>query len=143
MTLVVDASIAVRWLFPVANDATADDLARSEAPIIAPDLIIAEIVNAAWKFARFHGHEPAALASIIAAADKAFDELVPCSSLRERAFQIAVELQHPAHDCFYLALAEQRDCHMVTADERLIARCARSPFGKLVKSITARSGRRR
>jgi predicted nucleic acid-binding protein len=36
---------------------------------------------------------------------KAFEELVPVSVLRDRALAIAVELRHPAYDCFYLALA--------------------------------------
>jgi predicted nucleic acid-binding protein len=57
---------------------------------------------------------------------------------------IAIELRHPAYDCFYLALAEQRDCQMITADERLLARCAGSLFAKRIRPlVNARSGRRR
>ncbi len=35
---------------------------------------------------------------------------------------ISRALDHPAYDCFYLALAEARDAPMVTADRRLLNR---------------------
>jgi predicted nucleic acid-binding protein len=66
---------------------------------------------------------------------KAFEELVPVNVLRDRAFAIALELQHPAYHCFYLALAERSTSRLDTADERLIRRCAGTPFRKLVQSL--------
>ena len=66
---------------------------------------------------------------------KAFEELVPTSVLKDRALAIAIELRHPAYDCFYLALAERRTSSLVTADDRLIRRCADTPFEKLVQSL--------
>ena len=60
------------------------------------------------------------------------EELVPTSVLKDRALAIAIELRHPAYDCFYLALAERSSSSLVTADERLIRRCADTPFEKLV-----------
>jgi predicted nucleic acid-binding protein len=36
----------------------------------------------------------------------------------EAATRIAIDLDHPAYDCFYLALAVDNDCQFVTADER-------------------------
>ena len=66
---------------------------------------------------------------------KAFEELVPTSVLKDRALAIAIELRHPAYDCFYLALAERSTSPLITADERLIRRCADTPFEKLVQSL--------
>jgi predicted nucleic acid-binding protein len=143
MTLVVDASIAVRWLFPVSHDSSADELVRFER-LIAPDLVITEITNAAWKFVTFEGLAPEAAATIVASAEGSFEELVPSTALNERALMIAVELKHPVYDCLYLALAEQRDCQVVTADKRFLAKCLRTPFAKQVKSLDdVGSGRRR
>jgi hypothetical protein len=45
---------------------------------------------------------------------KAFEELVPMSVLNDRALAIAIELRHPAYDCFYLALAERSTSPLVT-----------------------------
>src|SRR6266496_2181577 len=123
MTVVVDASVAVRWLFPVVKDKTADEIVRPREQLIAPDLILVEITNAAWKFVAFESLDADAAQSIIVEAASGFDEIVPSLGLKDRALEIAIELRHPAYDCFYLALAEQRDCQLVSADGRLLTRC--------------------
>ena len=143
MALVVDASVAVRWLFDMTGVREADALLQGSESLIAPDLVIAEIASAAWTFVRFENLDPGAARIIVAEAEREFDEIVPCLGLKDRALAIAIELGHPPCDCFYLALAEQRECQMVTADERLLARCSATAFAKRVKPLIARSGRRR
>ncbi len=108
---------------------------RSDHQLIAPDLVIAEVTNAAWKFVLFDRMAAESAVSAVRKIVKAFEELVPVSVLRDRALAIAIELRHPAYDCFYLALAERSTSRLVTADERLIRRCADTPFGKLVQSL--------
>ena len=135
MTIVVDASVALRWCFQLNKSDRAEELLRSNQHLIAPDLVIAEITNAAWKFVIFDRIEAATAAAAVREIVKAFEELVPVSALRDRALEIAVELQHPAYECFYLALAERSTSRLVTADERLIRRCAGTPFRKLVQSL--------
>ena len=143
MTLVVDASVAVRWLLPVVQDKTADELVRPNEQLIAPDLVLVEITSAAWRFVAFEGLNADAAQSIVVEAASGFDEIVPSLVLKDRALEIAIELRHPAYDCFYLALAEQRDCQMVSADRRLLARCAGSPFARRIKPlVTAPPARR-
>jgi predicted nucleic acid-binding protein len=137
MTVVVDASVAIRWLFQLDGTNRAEKLIRSGQPLIAPDLVLAEITNAAWKFVTFDGVPAETAAMVVKAAGNAFDEIVPSSNLTDRALAIALELRHPAYDCFYLALAEKRRCELVSADARLIARCARTPFAKLVRPLAA------
>ncbi len=137
MTLVVDASVAVRWFFPVAIDELADDVARSNDRLIAPDLVIAEVANAAWKFVTFDGLPQQVAARAIAEIEKGFEEIVPSAELKDHALQIAISLRHPVYDCFYLALAEQRDCEVVTADDRLLRRCALTPLAKRIRPLAA------
>jgi predicted nucleic acid-binding protein len=108
---------------------------RSDDHLIAPDLVIAEITNAAWKFVTFDRMPAESAISAVREVAKAFEELVPMSVLKDRALAIAIELRHPAYDCFYLALAERSSSPLVTADERLIRRCADTPFEKLVQSL--------
>jgi predicted nucleic acid-binding protein len=135
MTIVADASVAMRWSATLARSDSAEALLESEEPIIAPDLVLAEITNAAWKAAVFGGASTAAVALLVQESADYFDELVPAADLKDRALEIALALKHPAYDCFYLALAEQRECKLVTADERLQARCRGTRFAKLVKSL--------
>lgn len=47
-------------------------------------------------------------------------EFLPTRHLLEATTRIAVELDHPACDCLYLALAVERDCRFVAADERVV-----------------------
>jgi predicted nucleic acid-binding protein len=46
VTIVVDASVALRWCFQLNGSDRAEELLRSDDHLIAPDLVIAEITNA-------------------------------------------------------------------------------------------------
>jgi predicted nucleic acid-binding protein len=135
MTLVVDASVALRWCFPLSGSDRAEKLLRSPDRLIAPDLIIAEVTNAAWKFVTFDQVPEDVARSAVTQVINAFEELVPISDLRERALAIAIQLRHPAYDCFYLALAEHHEARLITADERLIRRCSTTALKKLLRSL--------
>jgi len=144
MALVVDASVAIRWLFDVEGTAEADALLESNELLIAPDLVFSEIANAAWKMVMFASLSAEAAAQSMLKSSDFFHEIVASLGLKDAALTISLELRHPAYDCFYLALSQQRDCQLVTADERLIARCAKTSFARRIRPlITARSSRRR
>jgi predicted nucleic acid-binding protein len=118
-TLVVDASIAVKWV--VEEDGTRQALIlRREARLIAPDLLIAECANILWK--KVQRNELSKEEALLAARllQGAEIELLPTRSSMEAATRIAIELDHPAYDCIYLALAIENGCKFVTADERLL-----------------------
>jgi predicted nucleic acid-binding protein len=59
------------------------------------------------------------------AALLAIDHLIPMEELRGRALELAIELQHPIYDCFYLALAERERAPLISADKRLLAMAKR------------------
>ena len=52
----------------------------------------------------------------------AFATLYGSAHLAPRAAAIALELDHPVYDCFYLALSEAQNAALVSADRRLIAK---------------------
>jgi predicted nucleic acid-binding protein len=47
--LVVDASVAVKWLLDQPGDREARALVEGAEALIAPELIVAEVLNAIWK----------------------------------------------------------------------------------------------
>jgi predicted nucleic acid-binding protein len=144
MALVADASVAVLWLMNLEGADNADAILQPKERLIAPDLVVPEITSALWKSVAFANTPEDVAVAALGRAAEFFDEIVPSVILKDQALQIAVELRHPVYDCFYLALAEQRDCHVVTADDRLISRCARTRYAARVQSlIAARRGRRR
>lgn len=118
-TIVIDASIAVKWV--VEEQGTPEALAlRQRAKLIAPDLLVAECANILWK--KVQRDELSKEEALLAARllQGAEIELLPTRSLLEGATRIAIDLDHPAYDCLYLALAAANDCRFVTADERLL-----------------------
>jgi predicted nucleic acid-binding protein len=124
MTLVVDASVAALWV--LEQDRSTQALAvRSEPPLIAPSLIAAEIGSALWKAIRRGDVTRANALAAIETALLPFDALIPMEELRRRALELAIELNHPIYDCFYLALAEREGCALMTADARLLAAAKR------------------
>ena len=42
--------------------------------------------------------------------------------------RMALDLNHPIFDCFYLAAALRNDTKLVTADRRLLAKAAGHPY---------------
>jgi predicted nucleic acid-binding protein len=124
-TLVIDASIAVKWV--VEEEGTAEALAlRRKAKLIAPDLLVPECANIFWKKVQRKEltlDEADLAARLLQGADL---ELVPMRPLLDAATKLAVALDHPAYDCTYLALAIERDCRFITADGRLLRKLAQT-----------------
>jgi predicted nucleic acid-binding protein len=118
-TLVIDASIAIKWV--VEEDRTQEALAlRQKAALIAPELLVAECANILWKKVRRRElYKPEALiaARLLQGAEI---ELLPMRSLFEAATRMSIEIDHPAYDCLYLTLAVERECSFVTADEHFL-----------------------
>ncbi len=122
MTLVVDASVAFKWFVREDGSDLAVDLLNSGVPMIAPDLVLAEVCNAAWRSLRRREIDPAQLDRIASDVAGPFQRLVPLDHLINRAATLVYELDHPVYDCLYLALAEAEKLSLITADRRLIER---------------------
>ena len=116
--VVIDASVAVKWV--VDEDGTPEALTVLAArPLASPDLLLAECANILWKKVRraeLTEDEAIMAARLLQRADI---EILPTRALMETATRLAIELDHPAHDCIYLALARQNGWPFVTADDRL------------------------
>jgi len=121
VTLVVDASVAAKWILPEADSAAAAALREQETELVAPSLIAAEIGNALWKAVRSGNIRRTEAIAGMEAVLIWFESLFPIEDLRVQALTLALDLGHPLYDCFYLALAQQQDAPLVTVDEAIIA----------------------
>jgi predicted nucleic acid-binding protein len=139
--MVVDASVAVKWVTGEQDREAANALLDSGEQIAGPFLLRTEVVAAVARKARFgeitEVDASAAVslwAGIIRGADIAlFAEDADLS----RALALSLELNHPLQDCIYLALAERLNAPLITADEKFAAK-ARSRYSRI---RTLRSGR--
>lgn len=116
--LVIDASVAVKWVVPEADSERAELLI--DHGLVAPDLLFAECANILWKKVRrgeLTNEEAEIAAQTLEQADLTVVSTRECLAL---AMSIAVELDHPACDAVYLAVAGASSLRLVTADDRLI-----------------------
>ena len=137
MSLVVDASVALKWFLSEELHASqALAVVQDGATLIAPDFLIAEVCNAAWRSARLGRISQAQVDAIAANLPRFFDSLVSVSSLARRAVAIAGQLDHPVYDCLYLALAEAEQAELLTADMRLLSKVQTTTWEQRVVDLT-------
>jgi predicted nucleic acid-binding protein len=128
--IVVDSNIAVAWSIRGDRTDAANLLLRRGIPLIAPDLIIAEVTNAMFRLAQnFPEHHDQVRISV-EMIPRWFDRLIPSTELRRKALQLALELRHPAYDCFFLAAAIQNDALLVTLDVPFLKRVIGAGFDR-------------
>ena len=126
MALIVDASVAVKWIVaePLRDEAL--ELVRRN-DVVVPDLLAAEVRNALVSRVRRR------LATVeearrAASAFRAIPLIVePSADRLEEAFDLALAFEHPIYDCIYLALAVARQLTLVTADRRMFDLAQRRP----------------
>ena len=124
MTVVVDASLALKWVLP--EDHTDEAVALrtrwhdGAESLIAPPVFRPEVTNALHKRVR-RGDVSRVQASEAVVYLTASVTIREPPDLYTRAFALAGELRLGAvYDALYVALAESEGCELWTADRRLV-----------------------
>ncbi len=122
--LVIDSSVAVKWLVPEPDAADADCVSEAIAAgsivPIAPAWIDVEVGNILWQKTRRQGLPPVE-AEVRLAKWLAFPiDRVPAADLLPDALASSLKFGTSVYDSLYLALSERESCPFVTADERLV-----------------------
>jgi predicted nucleic acid-binding protein len=120
--LVLDASVAAKWVVREADTDKAFRLKHPPFRLIAPDHLLAETANVVWK--RFmRGEMPLEVVDewtiLLAAMNVDFR---PSSQLVDGALQLACRHRISAYDALYVHLALIMRAPLVTVDEPLIAK---------------------
>jgi predicted nucleic acid-binding protein len=132
---VVDASIAIKWFVREDGHETAGWLLAYSEGLIAPELILAEMANIAWKKAARGEILPAQARTIVEELPISVPTICPMTELMGRAIELALELKHPAYDCIYLACAEATRMPLVSADAELLTRVKQSRWSNLMLDL--------
>lgn len=125
MLCVVDASVVAKWFLPELHKDNAERLLRDflsgAVELMAPDLLIVEVGNLLWKRSTLRREISAAQADASFQNFLSLDiRIQPSSGLASAALRLAATEERPIYDMMYIALAEQRACDFITADEKLL-----------------------
>jgi predicted nucleic acid-binding protein len=134
---VVDASVAVKWLVEEAGTARGRSVLSSGATLIAPELIVAEVGNVAWKKLTRQEMTPEHAEAMIRMIPRLLDSLFSLPPLAAPALRIARDLGHPIYDGFYLALADREEAVLVTDDQRLLAKLGGTSLSPLSRALSS------
>lgn len=115
--LVVDSSIAIKWLVDEPDSEAAIPLVAAE--LWAPTFIYTECANVLWKKARRAELTAAEAEDLVGELFKLPLQVVDDRQLSARALSLALSMRHPVYDCVYLTLAERVRAPLVTSDKKL------------------------
>jgi predicted nucleic acid-binding protein len=120
VTLVIDTSVAIKWVVPEAGSDAADLLLAGDHTLEAPELLATEAANTLWKKSvrgELSARQAREALDVLLHGGLAWHQT---TALLPRALDLARLSRHPVYDCVYLALAETLDGTLVTADESLL-----------------------
>ena len=135
MNLVVDASIGLKWFIEEPRSSAARKILEKGATLIAPDIFIPEICNVVWKKMKNQEITAEQGRAIVSNLPMFLDHLVSSSDVAGRAFELAVQFNHPVYDCLYLALAERESITLVTDDAKLVTIAKRAKLTRLIQAL--------
>lgn len=135
--LVLDSSVIIKWFRKEGEEnrekalKIRDKFLAGELKIVVPDLFYYEITNVLKTKSR------ASLSSIARVIELLFIypliTVHPSTEFLQEANRIAFQFKLTVYDALYLAVAKHLDCPLITADQKLMAKTAKSARIKLLK----------
>lgn len=136
MLLVVDASVAVKWLVREDDSELALRLFERNHELYAPRLLASEVGNALSRKARLGEIAKGQALELAAAIPEIAVNWINDEGICPDAVRISIELHHPVYDCAYLALAQRLGAIVVTADARFVESLAGTEYRTSVVTLS-------
>jgi predicted nucleic acid-binding protein len=124
---VVDASVAVKWVLPPADEPLIAEAVQlldlhtaGHTQLLVPDLFWVECANVLWKAVRKERCSQSSGISGLATLGAYNIITFGCKHLVEPAFRNAASFNCSVYDSLYVALAAELGVPLVTADQKLV-----------------------
>lgn len=134
-TVVVDASVAVKWFLPEDGSVQAGTLLEGKHRLIAPDLLWTEVANVLWKIARRGAITADEAQQMLRDASAMPVEIIESLPLLPEALRVATAADRSVYDSLYIALAAREKASVITADQRLVNALAKTEWASRVTPI--------
>jgi predicted nucleic acid-binding protein len=92
---------------------------ESADQIIVPDSLFAELGNVVWQWMQAQQISLSLGLEVMQDAEALVDLIIPSSSLRDLALELAFTASHPFYDTLFVAAAIQTETQVLTFDRRL------------------------
>ena len=135
MALVVDASVAVKWLVVEDGSDVARDLLDDGDDLHAPRLLVSEVANAVWRKVRLGQVDRRSAGQLIATMSDTPVQWHADETVGADAIRLAITHDRPVYDFMYIALAQRLGTHVITADRRLANALENTDHGDLVVAL--------
>ena len=119
MTIVLDASAVIGVVLSMPDSLQHVKLLEDAHLVLAPDLFVAEVCNAVWRYRRAALLSSSECESVLERALELADRLESSHNLYLEAFALAERHGHPVYDTLYLVLARRNNALILTRDRRL------------------------
>lgn len=124
MKFVLDSNIAVKWVLPEPDSASArvlrDDYGRGMHVLSSPDIFPVEVGHALTRAERQRRINQSESLNLWADVMTTPPQLSQHLSLMLDAIRLSSQVRIGVYDCLCVALAEREPCRVVTADQRLL-----------------------
>ena len=138
--LIIDASVMLKWMWPEPDSIKAHDIYQHTGhELLAPDYALVEVTNALWK--KVKSCDINAEETIVEWMEFKQNNIIEwfeTSPYLDRSFTLAQLLNHNSiYDCIYLAMAEQQNCPLLTADQKFLNTLANTPFARYGMALSS------
>lgn len=135
----IDASVVAKWHFPEGLSEVALSLLErttaAEVRLVAPVLLLYELGSIIVKKLRIGQVRPDDAEIIIASLATAPIKLVSAEELLPRALALSMAIRASFYDALYLAVAEECDGKLLTADVSLVNQARNSGLSHRITSL--------
>jgi predicted nucleic acid-binding protein len=119
MITILDASAAVAIAMNLPEATKFQPQIEKSAQVIAPDLLVAEVSNAVWKYVKAGVIDSEQGSRVLDRAIGLVDTFEPSLGLYREAYALSVDHLHPVYDALYLVLARRYNGALATLDQRM------------------------
>ncbi|MBD3616725.1 MAG: type II toxin-antitoxin system VapC family toxin [Gracilimonas sp.] len=134
MSIVLDASIAAKWIFLEEDSDKAEQLLKDHSGFLVPDLFYIEMDSLIGKKVQRRELEASDAHRKRDQVQRIAADVVYHQTLAKLAFDISISLPVTMYDALYLALAMDNQTKMWTADNRLVRGLSNTILSKHIEN---------